>query len=293
MSTAKTTFLTSAHNQPDAWRREGILTASTPSCGGGKGATRGRNWGFAAFSLALATVWLMGAPPAARAAKVLVRLEGGGIYYKDVASYRDRRMTKVIAQTEDYSCGAAALATLLHYYFGRHLNERDAILGMFKTGEQKEIQKRGFSLLDMKRYCQGFQYKAQGFRVEDVHKLRDLKIPVIGLLDTRQYKHFVVIRGADSKFVYLSDPSFGNRKMPLEDFDQDWNHVVLVVTGAVDGTPEGLLANGDELSLKNKDQIVETAYGNYWNRAAMDPSFALVTRSIQNTLSLSGFFTGR
>ena len=252
-----------------------------------------RGWGFWTFILlALAAVWLITAPDTARAATVLVRLDtgGGGIFYKDVDSFKERRMAKVIQQTEDFSCGAGAMATLLHYYFGRSINERDAIVGMFKSGQQEEIRKRGFSLLDMKRYCQDLQFGAEGYKIEDVRKLLDIKIPVIALLDTRQYKHFVLIRSANDKFVYLADPSYGNRKMALEDFDQAWNHVILVVTGTVTGTPEGLFAK-DELTMP-KDQVMGIAYGNYWRPLAMDPSFSLInSTNVGSVLPLSGFFT--
>ena len=41
---------------------------------------------------------------------------------------------------------------------------------------------------------------------------------MIVLIDTSNYKHFVVIRRVDSRFVYIADPSWGNRKIPVDDF---------------------------------------------------------------------------
>jgi len=289
MRIARKVFLTLA-DEAEALRVERIPPVSNNRLG----VNPRWGWGFWTIILALAAVWLIAAPAPARAATVLVRLDpgnvSGGICYKKVDSFKERRMTKVIAQTEDFSCGAGALATLLHYYFGRTINERDAIVGMFKSGQQEEIRKRGFSLLDMKRYCLDLKFGAEGYKIEDVRKLLAIKIPVIALLDTRQYKHFVVIRSANDKFVYLADPSFGNRKMALEDFNVAWNHVILVVTGTVDGTPEGLFAKDYELTLP-KDQVTGIAYGNYWRQVAMDPSFSLMTNTMRNVAPLSGFFT--
>ena len=213
-----------------------------------------------------------GFPQAARAAEVPVRLLGGGVMTKKVESYRERRLRQVIPQTLDFSCGAAALSSLLHYHYGIPINEKQAILGMFNYGDQEGIRQRGFSLLDMKKLCLSLNYQGTGYQVLDVKKLKELDIPVVTLMDTRTYKHFVVIRKVDDDFVYIADPSFGNRKMRLEDFDKAWNRVIFVVTGKINGSPEGLYA-GDDLKV-NKDGVLR-ADGAQWNRLALDPTMAL------------------
>ena len=59
----------------------------------------------------------------------------------------------VIRQAYDYSCGSAALTTLLDYYLGRNLEERQVMEGLLHFGEaEKIVERRGFSLLDMKRF---------------------------------------------------------------------------------------------------------------------------------------------
>lgn len=73
----------------------------------------------------------------------------------------------VIRQAYDYSCGSAALTTLLDYYLGRNLEERQVMEGLLRYGEaDKIVQRRGFSLLDMKRYAAALGYKSGGFRAE-------------------------------------------------------------------------------------------------------------------------------
>ncbi|MDO2321586.1 cysteine peptidase family C39 domain-containing protein, partial [Escherichia coli] len=67
----------------------------------------------------------------------------------------------------DYSCGSAALTTLLDYYLGRNLEERQVMEGLLRYGEaDKIVQRRGFSLLDMKRYAAALGYKSGCFRAE-------------------------------------------------------------------------------------------------------------------------------
>jgi len=217
---------------------------------------------------------LLGSPSNAPAADVKIYLppNGMGLYIKKVKSYREVRMTKVIPQTEDFSCGAAALATLLRYHFGNHMTERKVILGMFEEGDKQQIKKVGFSLLEMKRFCEKLRYQAEGYKV-DLQKLRQINIPVITLLDTRSYKHFVVIRKVDDRFVYVADPSFGNRRIPLRDFEASWNRVIFVVTGMVRGQPEGLYGEAQGFNLPKYEALQA---GNIWQRVAMDPSMSLL-----------------
>ncbi|WP_410961153.1 C39 family peptidase, partial [Salmonella sp. SAL4457] len=100
----------------------------------------------------------------------------------------------VIRQAYDYSCGSAALTTLLDYYLGRNLEERQVMEGLLRYGEaDKIVQRRGFSLLDMKRYVESMGMRARGYRIEAA-QLEQLKIPAIVLMEIRGYKHFVVLQ---------------------------------------------------------------------------------------------------
>lgn len=220
---------------------------------------------------------LLGTPGNTPAAEVQIFLppNGIGLYAKKVKSYRELRMSQVVPQTVDFSCGAAALATLLRYHFGNHMTERDVILGMFDQGDKEQIKKMGFSMLEMKRFAEQLHYQGEGYKI-DMQKLREIDIPVITLMNTRNYKHFVVIRRVDDRFVYIADPSFGNRRMTWGDFEAAWNRIVFVVTGTVTGHPEGLYVEKVNFTLP-KYQAVRRP--DTWQRFAMDPSMALIWSS--------------
>lgn len=220
------------------------------------------------------TIWYGGAPSRAEAADVLVFLQGGGLFTKEVKSLKERRLRQVVPQTLDYSCGAAALATVIQYHFGYQMTETDAILGMFKHGEQEKIRRRGFSMLDMKRFVLQQGLQARGYRVRDVNILKQVNIPAITLIETNNYKHFVVIRYTDDRFVYLSDPSWGNRKMPLADFEKYWDGAILVLFGPCQGTPEGLYCETADEFLP-KYQAVRYR-GLITNRFAMDAANTMI-----------------
>lgn len=185
-------------------------------------------------------------------------LPGGTIYTKAAPSHKERRMEKIVPQTTDFSCGAASVATLCRYVFGQEITEKDAVLGMFKHGEQEKIRQRGFSMLDMKRFALSLGLQAQGYKIKGINFLKRMKVPVITIIHTGKYKHFVVLRKVDDRFAYLSDPSWGNRKMVLEDFLKNWDNVILVLTGPCRGTPEGLYREEEESELP-KDRVIREA----------------------------------
>jgi predicted double-glycine peptidase len=241
------------------------------------------------ITLLLGVSLLLCSPPKLCAAELEIFLPGGGTFTKQVTSYKERRMQQMVPQTSDYSCGAAALATLLRYQFGQEVTENDAILGMFEHGDKEGIQKRGFSMLDMKRFALSRGLRAEGYKISNVSSLEGLKTPVVTLIQTARYKHFVVLRGLDQRFAYLSDPSWGNRKVPLGEFSNAWDHVVLVVSGPVKGSPQGLYNEAEAAGLP-KDWVIrndDSLGGSF----AMDPSRAMFTTFQSSQGTLSGLVT--
>jgi uncharacterized protein len=221
----------------------------------------------------LAATLTWGALPS-QASDVTVPVFRDRVYPKPVSSFKDLRLRQVVHQTEDYSCGAAAVATILHYYFGVPVTEREAIVGMFKEGDKEKIQQVGFSMLDMKKFSMSYKYQAQGYKVKDITELQSLTVPVIALIDTNRYKHFVVIRKVTDRYVYLADPSWGNRRMSLTDFQKMWNQIILAITGPTQASAEGLYAGDYQLTLPKYD-VIRTE-GLLAARFVMDPSFSLI-----------------
>jgi predicted double-glycine peptidase len=217
-------------------------------------------------------------PIGGQAADVPVRLnlyEEGGVLTKQVKSMKEMRQRQMIPQTRDYSCGAASLATILHNYYGLPVTELETIIGMFKYGNQQDIKKVGFSLYDMKRYANSLKYAAEGYKIPKVEDLQKLKIPVIALIDTANYKHFVVIRHVDDRYVYIADPSWGNRRIAIDEFKKIWNqNVIFAVQGPKVGKPEGLFvekpASASEISTWLREEP------GFSTRFALDPADAML-----------------
>src|SRR5262245_12848378 len=139
-------------------------------------------------------------------------------------SMRDLRDQNVVKQRFDFSCGAAALATLLRYGFGQSITEAQIMMALFDlpTEDEKAARRRtGFSLLDLQRVARAQGYTAEGFRLEP-DQLSMIDGPVIVYIEPRGYKHFAVLRGVRGDRVYLADPSLGNVRMPLYAFLDRW-----------------------------------------------------------------------
>ena len=152
--------------------------------------------------------------------------------YMPVKSFVDLRFRGLVRQTEDLSCGAAALATLLQYYFDRPVSEReviDDILENVSDEKRNNIDQFGFSLLELKQAGERNGLFGGGFRLKGVESLEKLKAPVIALTNVRGYAHFVVVRGAKNGKVFVADPAFGNRTQGAEEFAREWDGVVLTL----------------------------------------------------------------
>ena len=137
---------------------------------------------------------------------------------------KDQRDQNLVKQRFDFSCGAAALATMLRYGFADAVSERQILIDLF-TGlsddDKRTVERTGFSLLDLQRVASGRGYMAEGFRLEP-GQLRLLGGPVIVFIEPRGYKHFAVLRGIRGDRVYLADPSRGNIRMSMDTFLDSW-----------------------------------------------------------------------
>lgn len=145
-----------------------------------------------------------------------------------VSSLDERRFATVVRQRYDFSCGSAALATLLGYHYSRSASEEVAFRGMWAKGDQAQIRRLGFSLLDMQRYLASLGLKADGYEVS-LPDIRRSGVPGIALLELQGYRHFVVVKGVTDDEVLVGDPALGLRTMPLATFKAAWNGIYFVL----------------------------------------------------------------
>lgn len=205
----------------------------------------------------------MGDPPPLESEQFFLGGPRGLAIQRDVESYRDLKFQNVVRQEQDFSCGAAALATLLQYYYLDEVSEREILEAMIALGDRDLIRRQGFSMLDMQNYARSRGYQTRGYKI-GASVLEQLAIPAITIVNTRGYSHFVVLKGARDGRVYLADPALGHRAMPMDEFVQSWPGAVLFVAAkrsapfapldVLEGGragPVGMVRELDHLGLRN------------------------------------------
>lgn len=164
---------------------------------------------------------------------------------KDVKTIRQMKTQYLVFQEYDFSCGAAVVSTLLTYYFGEPATEKEVIAGLFKRSNVKLVlQRRAFSLLDMKKFALAKGYKAVGYRM-DFEFLADLskKQPVIVPINIRNYDHFVIVKGIVGDRVVIADPALGNYTMRVGRFMPIWKGGIGFILKKLN--PTGPMVNED------------------------------------------------
>ncbi len=152
----------------------------------------------------------------------------GGTLSVPLNSITESKFDGVVKQFHDFSCGSAAVATLLSYHYEQAVGEEEVFTYMWENGEKKKIESLGFSMLDMKKYLDANGFKADGFKIP-LEKFRKYNVPGIVLINTNGYQHFVVIKGINDRMVLVGDPALGKRVIPLEDFKKQWGGIVFLV----------------------------------------------------------------
>ena len=181
----------------------------------------------------------------------IAAMPGGTLVYKPVQSLRERRFADLVQQKTDFSCGAAALATILKQAYWLDVDEHQVIEGMLAHSDQDTVKVQGFSMLDMKRYVESIGMRARGYRVEP-GTLEKVTIPVVVLMDIRGYKHFVVLQRIDKGWVYIGDPVLGHKRYKFDDFLKGWNGIIFAVIGPGYDKANALLDPPAPLTAKNR-----------------------------------------
>ncbi len=190
-----------------------------------------------------AAAWCALAAPSA--AQVRTHGEGGGHFNVSVMSWRDIPFRTVVRQQYDYSCGSAAVATLLRYHYGVAVGEAEVFRAMFDRGDQERIRQVGFSMLDMRSYLETRGFGADGLRLS-LDRLATLDVPSIALITHHNYRHFVVIKGVNEHSVLVGDPTFGLQTYTHEEFEAVWNGVVLAIRRPPEGVSPPAFNRGEE-----------------------------------------------
>ena len=216
----------------------------------------------AACCVALAT-------PSALADPIDIQNPSGGDIHMHITSLKEARYKGTVRQQYDFSCGSAAVATLLTYQYGYPTTEATAFQNMYVNGDQPKIRREGFSLYDMKRFLESRGFVADGFEAP-LEKLEQAHLPAIVLITENGYHHFVVIKGMHDGRLLIGDPALGTRSMPRADFESRWDNNVLFV-----------VHNHTDLAVFNNPDD--------WRYAPFSPNWMAINRDGLENITLPKF----
>lgn len=135
------------------------------------------------------------------------------------------RRKSVIRQTSPATCGPAAIATLLTFYFDDPATEEE-VMKLAGT-DRKSIS----NLRQLRNACRARGYQAEGFRLslqQLLQKVEKTGTPVLVHLK-EPTQHYVLVVGSAEDFILISDPSRGEVSIHRLDFLRRWDNFALVV----------------------------------------------------------------
>ena len=190
-----------------------------------------------------------------------------------LVSMREARFQRTLHQQYDFSCGSAAVATLLTHHYDHPVTEEYVFEQMYQQGDQQKIRKEGFSLLDIKRFLASRGFLADGFQLP-LDKLAEAGFPAIVLVAEQGYRHFVVVKGLDQNRVLIGDPAGGTRAMPRSSFEAIWQgRLLFVIHGrAMPSAPGPVAAEGAM-------QVARFNDADDWRAAPQAPLGLAISRS--------------
>ena len=150
-------------------------------------------------------------------------------------SWLERRDKGVIRQQFDYSCGLAALATILTHHYADPVDELELLQALTiaagTDGAGAGDRRVGVSFADLAALAGLRGYLARGLSLP-LADLARLRQPVIVALSVNRRAHFSVLERVDARGVFhLADPSWGNRRLSAAEFRRYFSAVTEPANG--------------------------------------------------------------
>ncbi|MEW6608785.1 MAG: cysteine peptidase family C39 domain-containing protein [bacterium] len=131
------------------------------------------------------------------------------------------------------TCGIAAVDTIFTYYYDIPTKEEDLAKDFFPAMVK---EKRGISLLDMKRFAKTMGFEAYGYKTNYSGLFEVIKknpLPIIVHMkqktEDKEIAHFSIIAGIVDDYIVLNDTASGNIILGKEDFLSKWTGYLLII----------------------------------------------------------------
>ncbi len=138
----------------------------------------------------------------------------------------DSQKFNIVEQKLEASCGLAALATILHYQYGKDVSEESLLLELELLPPDERRLTEGLTLRDIAQLARHHELKATWKKTSIVGlKQVSSREPLIIRYMLNAYSpHFSVLKknGIDGNSVYLADPALGNITLTKGELTDRW-----------------------------------------------------------------------
>jgi ATP-binding cassette, subfamily C, bacterial len=129
-----------------------------------------------------------------------------------------RVKTPTVLQMQVTECGAAALAMVLAHY-GRWVP-------LEEVRERCGASRDGTTASDLVKAAAEYGMTGKGY-YRRRGLLKELGYPLILLW---RGNHYLVLEGLDDSYAWVNDPASGRRRIPVDEFDRDYNKICLALS---------------------------------------------------------------
>ena len=124
----------------------------------------------------------------------------------------------VVMQMEALECGAACLAMIMAYY--------EKWVPLEQVRIDCGVSRDGSNAKNILKAARSYGFEAKGYKYEPEELLEDALFPCIIHWN---FNHFVVLNGFRGGKAYINDPARGTITVPMEEFDESFTGICLII----------------------------------------------------------------
>jgi len=142
---------------------------------------------------------------------------------QNITSYRSLRYQQTIGQTDIYTCGAAAVATLFTHFYKQPVGEIEVleIAEKIMQASGKKPQESGLNALSLKQalITKGIDADVKEVTLEQLKRYFERGGLPIVIHVTIPQPHYILAVGTIEDWLIVSDPTLGRGMFPLENLN--------------------------------------------------------------------------
>ena len=127
----------------------------------------------------------------------------------------------IVKQHDIRDCGPCSLLSIIRYYNGNIPLERIRL--------DCKTSLNGTSAYNLIIAAKKYGFNAKGIKIDNIYD-KDISLPAIAHLKlSNGLEHFVVLYDVNKEYITMMDPSYGFKKVSINDFISVWSKVLIII----------------------------------------------------------------